>query len=323
MTAYLENTQPLLENKSKITKENFLGTIANIAKKSYSLSVEFLKLQSPASNTLAAEEWHVETEAGKDGITLTEEEIVQKAKAKLEEDRGSREKRADEIREETKALAILGKETDGMSSKLGVDAEEIRATNEQVRQKLVGEMLKKYREAISSRIRLSLEASLASSKGESREIAYKQNQFNDEANSLPSIGLEVFGVDRQQFDAINQEVTQQIKGEFLESYKNMCLEEASLFKLQSEVVPALKDSTNSKIRELQRRRVITGDFLISTMQVKDSAIKLIRDQILYKKELNVNKTNSEQKGSSFFRNIFDNLRNMFAPKLKGLGKANF
>lgn len=296
-------------------KEHFLAQIAAIAKKSYTLSMEFLKLQSPNSKTAITEAWHLQQEGAKTGTTLTNEESAQQANIKRQQGQENSEARIEEIREETKYLTAVSKKITAQSSQLGVTAREIGAANEKIRQELAGEMLQKYREAVITRIKLSLEAALAPTIEETREIIYKQSNFNDEEKSIPEIGLRVFGIEQQQFEAIRQEILQQTRGELLNSYKNLCLEEANLFKLYKEVAPALRESTNAQIRETQRKRLKTGEFLISELQVQDSAVRLIRDQILKKDEPNQNKANVEQKENNFFRKMFDTIRSVFAPKL--------
>lgn len=304
--------------KTEITpdtsKEKALAEFSGVVNHSYALAIESVELNGADSSLSATEAWHIKDRAAQAGQAMTDEESLEIAKARLQKKTKSKANRMEAIKEETKALTEKNSQIMEILPQLGISAEEISVVNNEVRQKLVSKILEEYREATAARIRLSLGSALAPNTEESRKIAYIQNKYNDKLFNLPAIGLQVFGVGREQFDAINQEVTQQIKGELIESYKKMCTEEAELYKFHEKAPLALKNPTVIRIQEIQKRRIATGDFLIGSLQVNDASVRLIRDQILNKKEFAENQAKTKQKEVGFFRRIFNNLRSVFVPK---------
>lgn len=314
MATLSETNATKTEITPETSKEKALAAFSGVVNHSYALAMESVELSGADSSMLATEAWHIKDKATQAGQAMTDEESLEIAKAKLQQKTESKANRIEEIREETKALTEKNGQIMEILPQLGISTEEISLVNNEVRQKLVNKILEEYREATALRIRLSLGSALAPNTEESRKIAYIQNKYNDKLFNLPAIGLQVFGVDREQFDAINQEVTQQIKGELLESYKKMCTEEAELHKFHEKAPQALKNPTVIRIQEIQKRRIATGDFLIGSLQVNDASIRLIRDQILNKKEFTENQVKIKQKEVGFFRRIFNNLRSVFVPK---------
>lgn len=314
MATPLENKSPATENSIDSNKERALTEFASMVTESYNLAIESVELNGVDSSMLATEAWHIKEKAAQNGQNLTDEEINELAREKLQNKSERKESRIEEIRQETKELSEQNKQAIQMLSQLGINTEEISLVNNEVRQKFIEKILTEYREAVGARIRLSLGSALAPNTEESRKIAYIQNKYNDKLFNLPAIGFQVFSVGRDQFDVINQEVTQQIKGELLESYKKMCLEEASLYKFHEKAPQTLKNPTTTRIQEVQKRRIATSDFLVGSLQVDKNSIRLIRDQILNKTEFDEKQPKNQQKEIGFFRRIFNNLRSVFAPK---------